>query len=126
MRHQQQRQLAQATTIAQRDHIEPILCQRRDTGEPFWLVHSRSDPQRYYVLFLKAGQIQCQCQQSLRGWICAHAAAVRLSLQTQQNQAQIGKQAELESLEGTPQTRSHPGSSARERGVVENQQHAAA
>ena len=120
-------QVTRATTLAQRDHIEPIPCQRSDTGESFWLVPSRSDPQRYYVLFLKAGRIWCQCQQSLLGRICAHAAAVRLTLQPQQqNQAQIGKQAELETQKDSLQTRSHPGPSARERGVAEDQQHAAA
>jgi hypothetical protein len=51
---------------------------------------------------------------------------VRLTLQAQQNQGQIGKQAKLETLEGTPPTRSHPGTSTRERGDLEDQQHAAA
>ena len=99
MDQQPQDQITRATTLAQRDHIEPIRCQRSDTGDFFWLVQSRSDPQRYYVLFITAGRISCQCPQSQHGRMCAHAAAVRLTLHSQQQRAQIGAQTEPQASE---------------------------
>ena len=76
--------LERATAIAERDHLHPVPCTRRDTGELIWLVQSRSDPSRYYLLQVSGDNIQCPCLQAQHRGVCAHAAAVRMVLQHQQ------------------------------------------
>ena len=73
--------LKQATEIAQRDQLCPVQATQRDTGEMFWLVQSRSDPSRYYLLTTSGDTIHCVCPQAEHHGICAHMAAVRLALQ---------------------------------------------
>ena len=74
-------ELERAREIAQRDQIRPVQGTRHDTGEPIWLVQSRSDPSRYYLLTVSGEHIQCACPQAQHRGICAHAAAVRLILE---------------------------------------------
>src|SRR5262245_18728615 len=80
----QQRHWARSTAIAERDQLRPFLCTRRDTGELIWLVQSRSDPSHYYLLIVREETIHCPCPQAQRQGICAHAAAVHLVLQAEQ------------------------------------------
>ena len=80
----QQGALERATAIAERDHLHPVSCTRGDTGELIWLVQSRSDPSRHYLLQANGDTIQCPCLQAQHRGVCAHAAAVRMALQHQQ------------------------------------------
>src|SRR5262245_10340904 len=75
------------TEIAQRDQICPLQGTRHDTGEPIWLVQSRSDPSCYYLLTVSGDKISCACPHAQHYGICAHAAAVRLAFQAQQPHA---------------------------------------
>jgi hypothetical protein len=75
--------LERATAIAERDLLRPFLCTRRDTSEPIWLVQSRRDPSRYYLLTTSGDTIHCACPQAAHHGICAHAAAVCLALQAE-------------------------------------------
>ena len=76
--------LVRAIAIAQRDHLQPILATRHDTGEQVWLLQSRSDPTRYYVLTRENGAIRCGCPQFQHQGMCAHVAAVQLQQQQRQ------------------------------------------
>lgn len=77
---------AGASARAKRDHLSPIPCQRLDTSEAIWLVHSRNDPNRYYLLTVSGETIHCACTQAELHGICAHGVAVRLALQTESQQ----------------------------------------
>ena len=79
--------LERATAIAERDLLRPFLCTRRDTSEPIWLVQSRRDPSRYYLLTTSGDTIHCACPQAQHHGICAHTAAVRLALQAETQQS---------------------------------------
>src|SRR5579862_1027530 len=83
---------AQAIARAKRDGLYPIPCQRLDTSEAIWLVQSRSDPSYHYLLTMTKQNIQCPCPQAQHRGICAHAAAVRLTLQAVQPPAPVGAQ----------------------------------
>ena len=76
--------LERATAIAERDQLHPLPCTRRDTSELIWLVQSRSDPSRYYLLTVSGDEVSCACPQAQQHGVCAHVAAVRMALQTQQ------------------------------------------
>jgi hypothetical protein len=76
-----------ATAIAERDQLHPFPCTRRDTGEVIWLVQSRSDPSRHYLLKVSEETIQCPCPRAHHHGTCAHAAAVRLALQAEPQQS---------------------------------------
>lgn len=78
------RPLEQATAFAVRDQLHPIPGTRHDTGEPIWLVQSRSDPAYHYLLSVQGNTISCPCQGYLRRGICAHVAAVQLAIETPQ------------------------------------------
>lgn len=75
-----------ATEIAQRDQIRPVQGTRHDTGELIWLVQSRSDPSRSYLLTMSGGNVHCVCPQARYRGICAHVAAVCLAIQARQRQ----------------------------------------
>lgn len=81
-----QESLAHATATAKRDQLCPLPCMRQDTGEPIWLVQSRSDPSRYYLLTMSGDEVSCACPQAQHHGICAHTAAVRLALQAESQQ----------------------------------------
>lgn len=78
---------AQATARAKHDHLRPITCQRLDTGETIWLVQSRSNPSRYYLLTMSGDNVHCACPQAGHHGICAHAAAVRLAIKAEPQRA---------------------------------------
>jgi hypothetical protein len=77
---------AQATARAKHKHLRPITCQRLDTGETIWLVQSRSDPSRYYLLTTTGNHVHCTCPQAVHRGICAHATAVGLECQAESQQ----------------------------------------
>ncbi len=79
-------ELERAMEIAQRDQIRPVQGTRHDTGESIWLVQSRSDPSRYYLLTMSGDDVSCTCPQAQHHGICAHAAAIRLALQAEPQQ----------------------------------------
>jgi hypothetical protein len=85
----QRDQFSRAVTIAKRDQICPIQGTRHDTGELIWLVQSRSDPRRHYLITAVGEHIQCPCQQAQHHGICAHAAAVRLLLEDEPQPAAV-------------------------------------
>jgi hypothetical protein len=89
MIHTQQSPEERASAIAERDRISPIPCTRRDTGELIWLVQSRSDPSRHYLLTVNEETIQCPCPQAQHRGVCAHAVAVRQALQAKPQPAQV-------------------------------------
>lgn len=80
----QRDQFSRATAIAHRDQIHPFQVTRHDTGELIWLVQSRRDPTRYYLITVSGDNVHCGCPQAQYHGICAHGAAVRLALQAQQ------------------------------------------
>lgn len=82
-------ELERAREIAQSDQIRPFQGTRHDTGELIWLVQSRSDPSRYYLLTVSGEHIQCACPQAQHRGICAHAAAVRLLLDIEPQPASV-------------------------------------
>ena len=90
MSKQQPNLMERATAIAERDQLRPILCTRRDTSELIWLVQSRSDPSRYYLLTVSGDDVSCACPQAQHHGICAHAAAVRLVRQSKQQLDPVG------------------------------------
>lgn len=73
-----------AIVIAQQDQLRPVPARRQDTGELFWIVPSRRDPTRSYLLTREGEEIRCPCPHFQQHGICAHAAAVRLLLQVPQ------------------------------------------
>lgn len=91
-----------ATAIAERDRISPIPCTRRDTGELIWLVKSRSDPSRHYLLRVNDEVIQCPCPQAQHRGICAHAVAVRQARRAKPQPAQAGTPPDLPISPPTP------------------------
>lgn len=91
---QQPNLMERATAIAKRDQLRPFLCTRRDTDQPLWLVQSRSDPSRYYLLTVSGDDVSCACPQAQHHGICAHAAAVHIALQSKPQPAQAGTPAD--------------------------------
>jgi len=79
----------QESTIAstKSNQLPPIPAIKQDTGELVWLVQSRSDPSRYYLLTVRGDEVSCACPQAQHHGICAHAAAVRLALQAEPQQS---------------------------------------
>ena len=89
MNQDQQRSFERCTAIAERGQLRPFPCTRQDTGEGIWLVQSRTDPTRHYLLRVSGVTIQCPCPQAQYHGICAHAAAVHLVLQAKPQGAAI-------------------------------------
>jgi hypothetical protein len=75
--------MERATEIAERDQLHPFPCIRQDTGELIWLIQSRSAPSHHYLLTVNKETIHCPCPQAQHRGICAHAAAVLLTLEAE-------------------------------------------
>src|SRR5262245_58374543 len=119
-----QESLAHTTATAKRDQLCPLPCMRQDTGELIWLVQSRSDPSRYYLLTTTSDNVRCACPQAQHRGICAHAAAVRLALQAEhqpQNQStapQAPRQDPRSASQREQERRQRAESERRERAVL--------
>lgn len=88
MTQQQSRQLSRAIQIAARDALRAMRGTSRD-GEPVYAVLNRTATRAagypvYHLLTIEAGRIRCDCPAHLNGRVCAHAAAVRATLQAEQ------------------------------------------
>lgn len=75
-----------SAAIAQRDQLCPMQGIMRDTGKSIWLVQSRSHPHLHHVLIVVDEKISCQCPQYQHRGMCAHVAAVMLSLRCGQQE----------------------------------------
>ena len=73
----QKKQLARATTIAQRDGLQVVAVgTRKADGATVYAVPSRSEPNRWHLIVCEGDRLACDCPAGKQNRVCAHRATV--------------------------------------------------